>query len=262
MRLSDVLSKPPDAKFVPVDGFINRNLPVGKQRQIDIGRICATYYCEICGDTRTFKSTDKLFCVGVSPKRISIDCVMECVGECDSSVAVWFLVESYGDIVGLAPEARILKRREKLSEQVRLVGKHYADYAEMLDKSERAYMDGLGAGAMVYLRKIFEKIILQTASVVGINANRQNGKRKPFKELLEEVDKQCSIIPREFSENGYKLFGELSDVVHGECDEQLGLRKFEPLHRLVVGIIENVKNNKEIMSAIGSLGWNDNGGVS
>jgi hypothetical protein len=115
MRLSDVLSKQPDTKFVQVDGFMNKNLPVGKQRQIDIGRIYATYYCEKCADTRTFKSTDKLYCVGVSPQRISIDCVIECVGECDSTVAVWFLVESYADIVGLAPEVRILKPKSRLT---------------------------------------------------------------------------------------------------------------------------------------------------
>jgi hypothetical protein len=187
---------------------------------------------------------------------------MECVGECDSSVAVWFLVESYTDIVGLAPEVRILKRREKLSESVRLGSEQFANFAEMLDKAYRAHRDGLGAGATVYLRKIFEQITIQTAMAVGISVTGQNGGKKPFRNLLEEVERQHSIIPREFSDNGYRLFGELSDVVHGEYDEQLGLRKFESLHRLVVGVIENVKNNEEIMSAIDSLGWNDNGGIT
>jgi hypothetical protein len=90
---------------------------------------------------------------------------------------------------------------------------------------------------------------------------KPSGKRRPFKGVLEEVDSQCSIIPREFSENGYRLFGELSDVVHGDCDDVTGLLKYGPLYRLVVGVIENVKNNKEMMEAIGSLGW-DNGGDS
>jgi hypothetical protein len=68
------------------------------------------------------------------------------------------------------------------------------------------------------------------------------------------------LIPNEFSANGYRLFGELSDVVHGDCDDETGLEKYNPLYRLVVGVIENVKNNNEMMSAIGSLGWNDDGG--
>jgi len=77
--------------------------------------------------------------------------------------------------------------------------------------------------------------------------------------LLQEVDRQCSIIPREFSENGYRLFGELSDVVHGEYNEDLALLKYESLHRLIVGVLDNVKNNNELMAAVGSLGWNNGG---
>lgn len=66
--------------------------------------------------------------------------------------------------------------------------------------------------------------------------------------------------PKEFSENGYRLFGELSDVVHGNYDEQLGLQKYDALHRLIVGVLDNVKNNREMMEAIGTLGWNQEGG--
>jgi hypothetical protein len=67
----------------------------------------------------------------------------------------------------------------------------------------------------------------------------------------------CSIIPREFSSNRYKLYQDLSNVIHGDFDEQLGLQKFEALNRLVIGVIENIKNNVELMQAIGILGWID-----
>ena len=49
-------------------------------------------------------------------------------------------------------------------------------------------------------------------------------------------------------------------MVHGEYDEELGLSKFEPLNRLVIGILENVKNREELRSAIGVLGWADDRG--
>ena len=75
--------------------------------------------------------------------------------------------------------------------------------------------------------------------------------------MLQEVDRQCAIIPREFSENGYRLFGELSDIVHGEYNEDLALSKYESLHRLIVGVLDNVKNNNELMTAVGLLGWNN-----
>jgi hypothetical protein len=51
MRLSEVLSKPPDTKFVQVDGFMNKPLSVGKQRQIDIGQIGLNFYCKSCNDS-------------------------------------------------------------------------------------------------------------------------------------------------------------------------------------------------------------------
>ena len=129
-------------------------------------------------------------------------------------------------------------------------------FTELLEKSKRAARDHLGAGAIVYLRKILERVTHQAADAEGIPWKKSNGKPKPFKEVLELVDSQCSIIPREFSENGYKLFGELSDVVHGDYNEETALLKFDALYRLVIGVIENVKNNKEMMEAIGKLGWN------
>jgi hypothetical protein len=260
MRLSHVLSKPPDITFVEVDDFLKTPLADGKQRQIDIGSIGLNFYCKKCDDTRTFWSTNKLYCIGVNHRQVSVDCVLKC--ECGVSVAIWFLVESYEEeISGRAPNVRILKRREKLSEQVRLVGGQYTD---LLDKSLRAYRDGLGAGAMVYLRKILENITVQTANGAGISYNQHNnGNPKNFKELLKKVDAQCSIIPTEFAADGYRLFSELSDVVHGQHDENLALQKFEPLHRLVVGILDNINNKQAINTAKASLGWNaPNGGIT
>ncbi len=65
--------------------------------------------------------------------------------------------------------------------------------------------------------------------------------------------------PREFSANGYRLFGELSEIIHGEYNEELALQKYDSLYRLIVGILDNVKINKELMTAIGSLGWDNDG---
>ncbi len=272
MRLSDVLSKPRSAEFAEIERFLHKKLNIGSSKKIDVGKVSLNFYCNICKDIRTFSSATDLYCIGVTQRQISIDCVLKCAGGCDASVAIWFLVECQDGedtdkdrqsmnnyIYGIAPKVRILKRREKLSEQVRLVGNSYANYSEMLDKSERAYRDGLGAGAIVYLRKIFEKFTVQIADSAGIPCTNSNGKRKTFKGLLEEVDRQKAIIPKEYSADGYKLFGELSDVLHGDYDEDIGLRKYEALRRLVVGILDNVTNNEEIMSAIGELGWKTGG---
>lgn len=258
MRLSDVLSKMPILEFKQVEGFLGEIiLSAGKQKKIQVGKVALNYYCKNCMDIRTFSSGQEIYCIGVNQHLVSIDCVIKC--HCGASVQLWFLVDSVDNISGRAPEVRILKRSEKLSNEVSLNKEIYGDYSELLEKSQRAHRDGLGAGAMVYLRKIFERITIQAAKAAEISCVTTNGRRRPFKTLLKDVDEQCSIIPREFSENGYRLFGELSDIVHGDNNEEFALIKYESLYRLIIGILDNVKNNNELMIAIGSLGWSDGG---
>ena len=261
MRLNEVLSKPPTSEFKQVEGFLGeRKLAVGKSKRITVGKAALNFHCKECGEIRTFTSSDELFCIGVNEHLVSIDCVLHC--HCGSSVQMWFLVDCDGDIHNRMPEVRILKRSEKLSHTVAIDTERYGDFSELLEKAHRAHREGLGAGAMVYLRKIFEQMTARTASASGISVLTAKGKRKTFKALLKEVDEKCSIVPQEFSANGYRLFGELSDVVHGEYDEEVALVKFDSLHRLVVGILDKVKTNRELMDALGALGWNDEGGES
>lgn len=266
MRLCNVLSKPPTLEFKQVEGFLDeKRLATGKQRKLKIGEVGLNYYCKNCTDVRTFCASGDIYCIGVNEHLVSIDCVLNC--RCGASVQAWFLIDCDGDISGRAPEVRILKRSEKLSTEVLLETERYGNFSELLEKAQHAHHDGLGAGSMVYLRKIFEQITQQTAAASGISCftgriKRDGSKeRKTFKALLEEVDMHCSIIPREFSENRYRLFGELSEIVHGEYNEELALQKYESLHRLVTGVLDHVKNNNELMAAIGSLGWNEGGCV-
>lgn len=134
----------------------------------------------------------------------------------------------------------------------------YGEFAVLLDKAMQAYTDGLGAGAVVYLRKIFEKITVKTAKAVNIEYDQyEGGNPKNFSTLLRRVDEKSRIIPKEFSANGYKLFREMSSIVHGEYDEEAGLNNFEALNRLVIGILENVINHRELLDAIAVLGWNE-----
>lgn len=257
MRLSDVLSKPPQNDYTQVDGFVqNKQGKVGQKVDLSVGQIMLNYYCEHCEDLRTFQSQGNLSCVFVDKRLISIDCVLTCF--CGANVPIWFLVESENDITSQAPKIRILRKSERLSENVRINSLKYGEIALLLDKAELAYRNGLGAGAIVYLRKIFEIVIIETAQSNGISIQNNKGKRLDFKTMLSNVEKQCHIIPFEFSKNGYKLLGELSDVVHGEYDENLGLSKFEPLHRLVIGILDNVKNSGELQNAKKALGWPEN----
>lgn len=257
MQLSDILSKPLSLKFEKIDGFLGTvRLKCGKQKRIAVGRVALPYFCKHCDADLTFCSGDELFCIGINDRLVSIDCALICP-RCGELIPVWFLVESEESICTLAPKVRVLKRTEKFNGQVLLSHGQYGDYSELLEKAQRAYRDDLGAGAIVYLRKILERITVQTAEAANppIETKKASGKPKPFKEVLEKVDERCSIIPTEFSENGYRLFGELSDVVHSDYEEQSALQKYDALHRLVVGVLDNVKKHKELMQAIGMLGW-------
>lgn len=256
MRLSEVLSKQPIApEFKPVDGFLGKEpLKPGRQRKLSVGNVLINYYCKNCGEVRTFSSSETLFCIGIHDRLVSIDSVLVCPS-CKKTIPVWFLVESMEDVFSIAPKVRVLKRTEKLSKQSLCDHYQYGDFSELLDKSECAYRDELGAGSIVYLRKILERITVQVANTAAVDTKTKSGARKNFKDLLKEVDTQCHIIPEEFATNRYRLFGELSDVLHGSYDEQVALQKYSSLHRLVIGVLDKVKNNREMMAAIGTLGW-------
>ena len=64
-------------------------------------------------------------------------------------------------------------------------------YADLLEKADRAHCLGLGAGAIVYLRTILEAVTKQTANAAGVPLRTSKNKRRPFKDLLTDVDRKC-----------------------------------------------------------------------
>ena len=244
MRISGVLSKLPSPDFKQVDSFlIGKKGEIGQRVNLNSDiRVTSEYYCALCEDTVVFVSQGSLSCVFISTQSISIDCVLAC--DCGVSVPVWFLVESYDNIIGQAPEVRLIERKDRLSENVKNV--EFDEYTELLNKSERAYRDGLGAGSTIYLRKIFEKVTVKAADYKKIQYKKyKGGNPKNFFALLEKVDKAYPIIPEAFSADGYKLYRQLSDVIHDTNDEKIGLEKYLDFRRLVVGIIDKIKSNEK-----------------
>ena len=77
--------------------------------------------------------------------------------------------------------------------------------------------------------------------------------------MLTDVDHKCAIIPKEFSANGYKLFQELSETVHGNSDEQQAIENYAALRRLVIGILDNIQNSSELQASVTALGWEEKG---
>lgn len=230
--------------------------------EIDAGRIALNFYCKKCEDSRTFMSPDRLHALIINENLISIDAFLQCP-VCKTEIQVWFLLE-VKDMFTEEPKVKILKRTEKLSKNVsELRENSFGIYTDLLEKAMRASREGFGAGAIIYLRKVFEQVTSEAAKASNISTTyiNSNGKekRKNFKDLLTEVDTKCAIVPIEFSNNRYELFGKLSDVVHGEYDEEIALEKFSAFYRLVTGIIENIKSKEEFQSAQQALGLSEGG---
>ena len=261
MRLSGLLSKEPSKEFRQIDGFFNSELKNGKQRTIQVGTITLSFYCKDCEDTLTFSSIgENLMCIGINENTISIDTVLKCP-RCNNNVPVWFLVESDEKaFITQYPNVRILKRSYKLFDNICCNKEKYGKYSELLEKANMAYNDELGAGAIIYLRKVYEQIVTETAKIYGINMRTSRGHRRNFADLLEEVDSEASIVPLEFAQNRYILFQRLSNVIHGEYDEQIALKQFPAFYRLVVGILDKINNNKELLKAIEELELDEKGG--
>lgn len=242
--------------------------------EIQIGTINLPFYSTICQDTNSFISPKKLHCLIINEKMISIDCQLKCTDfdkespkcrKCNPYVQAWFLIEA-DDIFANTPNVNLVKQNFKLSENVKLAIEIEDKYSEWLAKAEIAHKERLGAGAIIYLRSVFEKITHEVGLSAGVEIRGKNGKILNFRDVLQRVDSECSIIPSIYAENGYDLFIKLSEIAHGNSDEMTALKEYEPLRRLVIGIIENVrkkneeiKNNAEIQKALLDAGLADGG---
>lgn len=256
MRLSEVLNRAPDSSQAQVEGFLgSQRLGWGRHKNIEIGRVIRNYFCRPCDDTRTFFSSDRLSCLVTGSHSVSIDVTLRC-SACQSPMEAWFLVGCADDLFGQAPLVHLERFTENKRDVATAVGAQVGEIHELFERAQIAFEDHLGAGSMVYLRKAFEIVTSQAAVATGNPPKHSSGRRKTFKSLLEEVDEQSHIIPLEFSNNGYKLFSELSEVIHGDSDEAEALTKYEPCRQLVLGIVTNVRNNQSMAAAIDSLGWN------
>ena len=241
---------------------------------IQIGKITLPFYSTKCNDSVSFVSPKNLHCLIISEKMISIDCQLQCMDyddsnqackECSHCIQAWFLVGA-DDIFAATPNVYLIKQNFKLPENIKLPVETEDKFTEWLAKAEIAHKERLGAGSVIYLRSILEQITIKVGNDAGVDIYQPNGRTKPFNQVLQAVDAQCSIIPTIYSDNGYKLFQKLSEIAHGNSDEETALKEYEPLRRLVVGVIENVrkneeeiKRNAEIKKALAAIGFSNGG---
>ena len=67
-----------------------------------------------------------------------------------------------------------------------------------------------------------------------------------FQEKLRAADKKEHIIPRGLDDRKYELFQALSNIIHGEFDENEALSEYPHLKELVSSIVENIQTNDKL----------------
>lgn len=246
--------------------------------EIQIGKIILPFYSSLCDDVVSFISPSKLHCLVASDKLISIDCQLTCADYnlenpkckwCIPFVQAWFLVEA-NDIFSDRPVVNVVRKNYITPFHVKLPVETEDRYSEWLAKAEIAHHNRLGAGAAIYLRSAFETLVNEIGKENGIEktfTNKWNKQQyKSFEQYLLSVDSVCKIIPEQYSANGYELFRKLSNIAHGNSDEDTALKEYEALKCLVTGIIENVKrkraeiqNNQRIQRALIEIGFVESG---
>jgi hypothetical protein len=255
MRLSEVMNRAPDRERTQVENFLGtRRIGWGQHKKLDVGKVVHNFYCRECAAVRTFISAEKLACLVAGDQLVSIDVSLQCP-VCPASVEAWYLIAGYSDLYVQSPVVYLDRYTENRRDLVTGVGTGGGQFEDLLDRAQTAYEQQLGAGSMVYLRKIFEAVTKEVATIAGIATTRPGGSRRPFRHLLEEVDREHHIIPAGLSRDGYRLFGELSQVIHGDTSEDVALRKYSPCRQLVLSVLRNVIGDREIARAIDALGW-------
>ena len=270
MRLSTVLSKDQSVQFQQIEGFWENKKGDGKEheensdyeegyekeydeelaiekgesREIDVGIIELSFFCENCKNERIFESQKNLICIYIDESSVSIDCVLKCE-KCNSTVPTWFLIKSKGKITASNLEVKIIKRSFKLSNGVSLKEDRLTGYEEMFNKANHAYGEDLGAGSAIYLRKILEQITRQVAEVAGIKWKNQK-----FEKLVALVNAKKGFIPPDFHKDGKKLYRELNEIVHGHYDEEVALQKYSSRKDIVTEVVEYVNENKSLVAEI------------
>ena len=264
MRLGDVLSSKQNNIYKQVDSFLGvKNFAVGAKRNVDIGQINLSLFCQGCGDVRPFISKDKekFTAIKINDNTISINCVLTSSCSCKKNIVAWFLIESENDMFLPAPFVRILKHRLHLPDDVSLCESEFGNLTPLFDKAEKIYLDGNGAGAIVYLRMAFEKIVYDISNSENLTKYNDAARTKRnFANTFDAVEKAKNILPSTDANNGRQMYNELSAVIHGECDEETGIQKYEPLKTLIIGIINNMKTKEVFRNALNSLGLNNSAG--
>jgi hypothetical protein len=110
--------------------------------------------------------------------------------------------------------------------------------------AEKAFSIGLGSGSIIYLRKAYESLLY------GILDENNISRPTQFRQALEKADEVTHIVPLELKDRAYGLFGEMSDLIHGEAEDEQCLEKYELLRDVFKFLLDEIVEKKRKASLI------------
>ena len=99
-------------------------------------------------------SEGALTCLIAGTNLVSIDVALQCP-VCKVSVEAWYLVASDDDIYAYNPVVYLDRYTENRREAAAGTGSGGGQFEDLLEQAQIAYENRLGAGSMVYLRKLY-----------------------------------------------------------------------------------------------------------
>jgi len=137
----------------------------------------------------------------------------------------------------------------------KILGDKYKDYT----LSSQLYASGVGAGALVYLRRIFESLLEESHKrcIESENWDEEKYKMAHIEEKIKIVeDRDEVLIPKELEEIRKKFYGALSKGIHelseNECKELFPAFRFviDNILDARIAKIEHEKKRNEMMKLI------------
>jgi predicted RNA-binding Zn-ribbon protein involved in translation (DUF1610 family) len=121
-----------------------------------------------------------------------------------------------------------------------------AEY-DSLSQAERAYNASLGTGAIVYIRKAYETLLC------GIIDKANIQRPTNFRDTLRKANETEHIVPAVLTDKAYGLFGELSDIVHGDTDDSIGMERYKDFRDVFLLILDNIMEQERMAEVAVSI---------
>jgi hypothetical protein len=163
---------------------------------------------------------------------------------CGSSVYICYYIEYNNKFEQDSDMYRVHKIGEYPNQDINRfnpIQKYSTDFPneyKLMISAEKAFSIGLGSGSIIYLRKAYESLLY------GILDENNISRPTQFRQALEKADEVAHIVPLELKDRAYGLFGEMSDLIHGEAEDEQCLEKYELLRDVFRLLLDEIVEKK------------------